>query len=255
MGGCRLRTPVVMKLGGSILKDDESYRQVARFLVRRLHRCAGEHFLVVVSAQNGQTNELEELARGITSTPEPRALDLLWSTGEIRSVAVLTLHLEDMGVDAVGLNIHEMGLRIGQGWDARPSVRVVGTEIQRAIDEHAVVVVPGFFGTKEGGAVVSLGRGGSDLSAVLLAKELDTGRCELIKDVAGYYTRDPDRNPDAEYLPWISYETAVQMAESGCELVQALALEEAREGKLQLLVRGLGDAPAGTVVSSLRDRP
>jgi aspartokinase len=83
----------------------------------------------------------------------------------------------------------------------------------------------------------------------------ERSRCELIKDVPGDYTRDPHRNPDAEYLPWISYETAVQMAESGCELVQALALEVAREGKLQLLIRGLGDAPAGTVVSSFRGRP
>ena len=98
--------------------------------------------------------------------------------------------------------------------------------------------------------MVSLGRGGSDLSAVLLADELEAERCELIKDVVGYFTQDPNVNPHAEYLPWISYETAIEMAERGCELVQPVALEAARERGLQLVVRTLDDAVPGTVVSS-----
>src|SRR6266849_7782115 len=121
MDGCRLGRVVVSKLGGSVLVDDEAYRQAARFLVSRLHESSEERFLTVVSAQNGVTDKLEKLARGITRYPNPRTVDLLWATGEMRSVALLTLHLEELGVTAVGLNGHETGLRFnGSGLaDAR----------------------------------------------------------------------------------------------------------------------------------------
>ena len=250
MDGCRLGRVVVIKLGGSVLVDDEAYRQAARFLVSRLHESSEERFLTVVSAQNGVTDELEKLARGITRYPNPRTVDLLWATGEMRSVALLTLHLEELGVRVVGLNIHEIGLHLNEAGKAQPIVQVVSQQIERALEGHSVVVVPGFFGTKESGMIASLGRGGSDLSAVLLADEFDAARCELIKDVEGYFTEDPDSNPGANYLPWISYETAVEMAERGCELVQRVALEAARQRGLQLIVRKLDGAVAGTVVSS-----
>src|SRR5579863_9668374 len=147
MHGCRLRQIVVLKLGGSVLKDNESYHRAARFIVRRLHRCANERFLIVVSAQNGLTDELEKLAREITRYPTPRALDLLWSTGEMRSVALLTLHLEELGVRAVGLNVHETGLRCSGPGRAEERVQSLSSQLRRAFDEHSIVVVPGFFGT------------------------------------------------------------------------------------------------------------
>src|SRR5713226_7968062 len=250
MDGCRLGRVVVIKLGGSVLVDDEAYSQAARFLVSRLHECSEERFLTVVSAQNGHTDELEKLARGITRYPDPRTVDLLWATGEMRSVALLTLHLEELGVRVVGLNIHEMGLHLNEAEKAGPIIQVVSQQIKRALEGHSVVVVPGFFGTKEGGIIASLGRGGSDLSAVLLADEFDAARCELIKDVEGYFTEDPDSNPGANYLPWISYETGVEMPERGCGLVQRVALEAARQRGLQLVVRKLDGAVPGTVVSS-----
>jgi aspartate kinase len=244
----RLRRLVVIKLGGSVLVDDESYRQAAMFLVRRLHKCSGERFVVVVSARKGLTDELERQARGVKKSPNPRTLDLLWSTGEMRSVALLTLHLEELGVPAVGLNVHETGLRCsepGQA-EARPSLP---SQLRSAFDLHSIVVVPGFFGTLTSGTIVSLGRGGSDLSAVLLAYELGAVRCELIKDVPGYFTDDPDNAPSAERLSSISYDAAIEMARRGCELIQPVALEAARKNSLQLVVRGLSDGVAGTVVS------
>ncbi len=227
MDGCRWGRVVIIKLGGSVLVDDEAYRQAARFLVSRLHECSEERFLTVVSAQNGHTDELEKLARGITRYPDPRTVDLLWATGEMRSVALLTLHLEELGVRVVGLNIHEMGLHLNEAEKAGPIIQVVSQQIKRALEGHSVVVVP-----------------------VLLADEFDAGRCELIKDVEGYFTEDPDSNPGANYLPWISYETAVEMAERGCGLVQRVALEAARQRGLQLVVRNLDRAVPGTVVSS-----
>jgi aspartate kinase len=250
----RWRRVVVIKLGGSVLVNDDSYRQAARFLVRCMHRCSGEHFVVVVSARKGLTDELEQLARDITGEPNPRSLDLLWSTAELRSVALLTLQLEELGVAAVGLNVHETGLRCNDRGQGQTRVQSLSSQLRKALDHNSVVVVPGFFGTLTNGTIVSLGRGGSDLSAVLLAYELEALRCELIKDVPGYFTEDPDNAPSAERLSWISYDLAIEMAQRGCELIQPVALEAARERALQLVVRSLSDEIPGTVVSTDANR-
>jgi aspartate kinase len=112
--------------------------------VRRLHKCSIERFVVVVSAQNGQTDELEGIARRITPYPSKRTLDLLRSTVELRSVALLTPRLEKPGVPAVGLNVHEAGLRLHGGSADETSVTALSNELQRAFDDFSVVVVPGF---------------------------------------------------------------------------------------------------------------
>jgi aspartate kinase len=241
---------VVVKLGGSILRDRESYQQASRFILRRLHRCEDERFVIVVSAQYGLTDELEKLARAITSCPNPRTLDLLWSTGETRSVAMLTLHLEELGIRVAGLNIHETGLCLSDAAAGRAEVQTVSRQIEQALEQHSVIVVPGFFGTREGGMIASLGRGGSDLSAVLLAEGLDAARCELVKDVRGYFTADPNVDPEAKHIPQLSYERALRMADAGCELVQARALEAARIASLRIVVCGLDESAPASVIST-----
>jgi aspartate kinase len=238
-----------MKLGGSVLTDDDSYRNAARFLVRRLHKCSRERFVVVVSARKGATDELERLARGITNYPSRRTLDLLWATGELRSVALLTLHLEELGVAAVGFNIHETGLRFDGPATGDLSVTAISTELRKALQETSIVVVPGFFATLLNGTVVSLGRGGSDLTAVLLAEELEAEQCELIKDVPGYFTNDPNTDSEASHLPFLSYAQAVQIANTGCELVHRQAIECAKAAGLRLVVRSLDEAAPRTVIS------
>jgi aspartate kinase len=235
---------VVIKLGGSILVSEDSYRQAAKFLVRRLHECSRERFVVVVSAQGGQTDELETLARSVTRYPNPRTLDLLWSTGELRSVALLTLHLENMGIPVVAMNAHEAGLRRNRS----DRIETTALQVETALSEHSIAVVPGFFGTTPNGTLFSLGRGGSDLSAVLLAEALHAQQCELLKDVAGYFSEDPNLSEAARHLPRLSYEQALTMASEGCELVQLRALEAARNAGLCLVVRSLiDDAPASIV--------
>jgi aspartate kinase len=248
MDSRRLRKMAVLKIGGSVLVDANSYGRAAQFIVRRLHRCANERFVVVVSAQEGLTDELEELARGITRHPNPRTLDLLWSTGEMRSVALLTLHLEKLGVTAVGLNVHETGLRFNGG-QAEAGVESLSGELRRVFHDHSVVVVPGFFGTLTSGTLVSLGRGGSDLTAVLLAEELEAQQCELVKDVCGYFTEDPHVNGRAEHLARLSYEEALAMADAGCELVHPGAIRVACAAGLRLVVRSLDDTAPASIVS------
>jgi aspartate kinase len=249
MSKCENSCIVVIKLGGSVLPDEDSYGQAARFLVRRLHKCSQERFVVVVSAQDGHTDELERVAREIARRPSQRTLDLLWSTGELRSVALLALHLEGLGVAALGLNTHEAGLRWKGSGSIDDEIEALSAEVYRAFDDHSVAVVPGFLATLASGTIVSLGRGGSDLSAVLLADALDAKRCELIKDVDGYFSEDPHLGGRATHLPELSYETALKMADDGCELVQRRALEAARKAGLRLVVRGLDEDAAATIVS------
>ena len=253
MEGCPRRKVGVIKLGGSVLRDDQSYRDAARFLVQRLHKCFRERFVVVVSARKGVTDELERLARGITNYPSQRTLDLLWATGEMRSVALLTLHLEEMGVAAIGLNIHETGLRFDGASSGDPSITSLSVELRRAFNDASVVVVPGFFATLMSGTVVSLGRGGSDLTAVLLAEELEVEECELVKDVPGYFSEDPKEVPETEHLGWVSYERALRMANAGCEVVQAEALEAARSAGVRLKVRTMTESGHVSVVSERED--
>jgi len=248
---------VVVKLGGSVLSTPKAYGRAARFLLRRLragagaHPLGGERFVAVVSAQNGSTDTLERAARRAAPRPSNRALDLLWSTGEIRSVALLTLHLEALGVAAVGLNTHETGLRLGCGPRAAGPEAVLfhGQRLRAALEAHRVVVVPGFLATDAAETIVSLGRGGSDLTAVLLARSLGAARCELVKDVPGYFSADPRRDSAARQLPAVSYSSALGLADAGCDLVQRAAIEAAAHAGLPLIIRSLDERAPATIVS------
>jgi aspartate kinase len=235
----------VIKIGGSILKNAQSYRRASTFIRNRHKAAPEERLIVVVSAQEGTTDALEETAKTIVPAPKAATLDLLWSTGELRSVALLTLQLQALGVHATGLNIHETGLIVarnghanGNGSHAR-SIRLDRERLCGVLGEHSVAVVPGFFATDGSHSVVSLGRGGSDLTAVLLAAGLGASRCELIKDVPGYFTSDPHRNPNALPVPFLTFEHALELADGGCDLVQRKAIETAAEFDLPLLVRSL----------------
>jgi aspartate kinase len=230
----------VLKLGGSVLRDDRSYAEAARFLQTRLALNQDERLVVIVSAQYGTTDSLLAEAQAIASDPSPLTLDLLWSTGELRSVAVLALHLQKIGVSAVPFNVHQTGLVADRatGTSVRPS-RLIA-----ALAHARVVIVPGFLGVSADAAITSLGRGGSDLTAVLLAVAIRADACELIKDVAGYYTADPHRDSAAQPIHHLSAVDALRMADQGCDLVQRGALAAAAESGLHLVVRSMdADAP------------
>jgi aspartate kinase len=239
----------VLKIGGSVLRDAGSYADVGRFLHVRLTLNQDERLVVIVSAQYGTTDALEAEAQTIANDPSPSALDLLWSTGELRSVALLALHLQKIGVSAVPFNVHQTGLVADRA--AGTSVR---PERLRAALAHArLVIVPGFLGVSAGGAIASLGRGGSDLTAVLLASAIHADACELIKDVAGYYTADPNRNPGARPIHQLSVADAIRMADAGCDLVQRAALVAASNAGLDIVVRSMdADAPVTHVKGNER---
>jgi aspartate kinase len=239
----------VLKLGGSVLRDDPSYAAAARFLQTRLALNQDERLVVIVSAQYGTTDALLAEARSIASEPSHTALDLLWSTGELRSVAILSLHLQKIGVTAAPLNVHQTGLMAGEQDQQRQAGTQVRPERLLAALTHArVVIVPGFLGVSGGGTITSLGRGGSDLTAVLLAMAVRADACELVKDVPGYFTADPHQRADARPIHDLTIDEALHMADGGCDLVQRAALVAAGTGHLQLVIRSMDAAAPVTCV-------
>jgi aspartate kinase len=244
------RQTVVIKLGGSIFTGPVSYARAARFIAQRLAIHSEENLVIVVSAQDGETDALLREAEAIADAPGEAALDLLWSTGEVRSVARLALHLQAVGIRAAALDVQRTGLRIsarGLGV-ARAEFNAAG--IRAALAAHRAVIVPGFLATDNSGVVVTLGRGGSDLTAVLLAAGLGASRCELIKDVPGYFTDDPNVDRNAQHIPRLSFARALAMAEDGCDLVQLAALEAARRCDLPVVVRSLDDNAAESWITA-----
>ncbi len=237
----------VVKIGGSVFTGPAAYRRAAAAVAGRLEACPGERLVVVVSAEHGATDALLATARDIVDEPDAATLDLLWSTGEIRSAALLALSLQSIGVRATAANVHQTGLTVGE--------RTEGTGF-RALRLHAllasydVVVATGFLARAAGDAVASLGRGGSDLTAVLLAAGLGAARCELVKDVPGYFSADPNQDASARHLPALTFDAALAMADAGCELVQRQALESAKTHTLPLVVRGLEHGTATLVTAA-----
>jgi aspartate kinase len=241
----------VIKIGGSVLTGHQGYARVASCLADRHAACPGERLLVVVSAESGHTDALLAEAVAVTSAshdagsrgrPDSSLLDLLWSTGETRSVALLALSLRARGIAATGLSVHETGLERRCGSDR---LRLASTRLGDALTAHAVVIVPGFLATCDQ-RIVSLGRGGSDWSAVALAIALGAGGCELVKDVDGYFTDDPATSASAARIPQLSYRDALRMADDGCPVLQRPAIVAAARARLPLRVRSL--AGTGTLV-------
>jgi aspartate kinase len=244
----RTGTVAVLKIGGSVLTGRQAFRRIAGFIGDRLVEAPGDRLVIVVSAENGTTDALLATATEIVAEPDRSTMDLLWSTGETHAVALLTLHLQARGIHAVAANIHQTGLVAAECAQepGRSSVRPL--RLFALLDEYDVVVAPGFLARGAGDRIVSLGRGGSDLTAVLLAAGLGASCCQLVKDVPGYFTADPKRDPDARPLPAISYAEALAMADAGCRLVQRHALVAARDRALPLLIRAL-NSPDATLVS------
>jgi aspartokinase len=238
----------VVKLGGSVFRNSVSYQRAANFLAQRLVENPTENVVAVVSAQSGETDALLREALGISAEPDDVALDLLWSTGELRSVARLCLHLQAEDVRAAALDVRQTGLRIEKRGAGVSRAKFDSSGIRNALRLCRAVVVPGFLATDAAGKIVTLGRGGSDLTAVVIAAGLGASRCELIKDVAGYFSADPHREAGARHLPILSFAEALAMTDGGCELVQRDALEAAERWDVPLLVRSLEESAVGTWV-------
>ena len=239
---------LVQKYGGTSVADAARIRQVAERIVRT--RDAGNQVAVVVSAMGDTTDELIELARSIAAAPDPRELDLLLSTGELVSCTLVTMALRELGADAVSMNAAQAGIRTDTAHGRASIVALDPKRVRRELDRGRIVIIAGFQGTTEDMDVTTLGRGGSDTTAVALAAALKAERCEVYTDVSGIYTADPRVVPDARQLPEIGYEEMLELASYGAKM-HPRAIELAAWYRVPVLVAdAAGDGP-GTLIHEL----
>ncbi len=238
---------VVQKFGGTSVADPAKIMAAAKKAVAR-HQ-AGDQVVVVVSAMGKQTDALVELARGITATPSAREMDMLLSTGEQVTVALMAMAAHALGVEAVSLAGAQIGIRTDSS-HTRARIRSISTETIRGhLDRGAIVVAAGFQGIDQHGNITTLGRGGSDTTAVALAAVLDADLCEIYTDVDGIYTTDPRILPTACRLPSIAYDEMLELASLGAGVMHARSIEFAKKFGVKVLVRSSFHDGAGTLIA------
>jgi aspartate kinase len=240
-------TLTVQKYGGSSVATTDHITRVAARIAER-HR-AGEQMVVVVSAMGDTTDELIALAAAVTSSPRPREMDMLLSTGEVVSSALLAMALHEEGLGAISLTGQQAGIRTDT---VHRRARISGIDtnrLHRELDRGRVVIVAGFQGVSEDMDVRTLGRGGSDTTAVALAAALKADSCEIYTDVAGIYTADPRIAPKAHPLREIGYEEMLELATTGARVMHARAVEVGELYDVPILVASSFDSSApGTLI-------
>lgn len=239
---------VVQKYGGSSVADAASIKRVAERI--SLYAKAGHQVVVVVSAMGDTTDELIDLAEQITDAPPPRELDMLLTAGERISMAVLSMALNAVGVEARAYTGSQAGL-ITDGEHGRAHIlKVTPGRVRSALEEGAVAIVAGFQGvsasTKD---ITTLGRGGSDTTAVALAAALEADVCEIYSDVDGVFTADPRIVPSARRVPLITCEEMLDMAANGAKILMVRSVEYARRYGVPLHVRSSYSGRLGTIVT------
>ncbi len=238
---------IVQKYGGSSVANIDRIKGVARRIAR--YRRKGHGLVVVVSALGDTTDELLELAYKVTPVPSERETDMLISTGEQVSVALLAMALHKMGVNAISFT----GAQVGIVTDcSHTKARIVGMNadrIKKELKRGRVVIVAGFQGINAEQEITTLGRGGSDITAVALAKTLGAQMCEIYTDVDGVYTADPRIVKDARKLSRISYEEMLELASLGAQVMQGRSMEVAKKFSVPLHIRSSFNNKAGTIIS------
>jgi aspartate kinase len=233
-----------MKFGGSSVGDPDRLKAVAQRLVAA--RQAGNRVVAVLSAMGDTTDELIELARRISPHPKPRAMDMLISVGERISGALAEMALHDLGHEAVSLTGSQAGIVTDTVHGKAKIVDIRPRRIHEALDEGKIVLVAGFQGISTDFDITTLGRGGSDTTAVALAAALGADVCEIYTDVEGVFTADPRIVPEARKLELLSFEEMLEMASSGARVMATRAVEVARIHNVTLQVRSTFSDREGT---------
>jgi aspartate kinase len=243
---------VVMKFGGSSVADPEKLKNVARRLVAA--REAGTRVVAVLSAMGRTTDELLDLAQQISTTPDPRELDMLVSVGERISCALCAMAIHDLGHEAISLTGSQAGIVTDTVHGKAKIVDVRARRIHEALDRDEIVLVAGFQGVSSEHEVTTLGRGGSDTTAVALAAALGADVCEIYTDVDGVFSADPRLVPDARKLDVLSFEEMLEMASSGARVMATRSIEVARSHNVRLHVRSTFTDSPGTWIREEDDK-
>ena len=237
---------IVQKFGGTSVADTQRIQGVAR-RVARTHG-AGHQVVVVVSAMSGVTDGLIKLAREVSDHPSGRELDLLLATGEQTTVALTAMALHALKIDAVALTGAQAGIVTDGVHTKARIVNITPREVHALLEAGSVVIVAGFQGQTAGGRITTLGRGGSDLTAIALAGALQADLCQIYTDVDGVYTADPRIVPAARKLAEISYDEMLELASLGAKVMQSRSVEIAKKFGVPFEVRSSFSEELGTMV-------
>jgi aspartate kinase len=238
---------VVMKFGGTSVAGPEQLLRAAQRIVAA--REAGSRVIAVLSARGKTTDELTEMAFEISPRPEPRELDMLLSTGERISCALCAMAIHDLGHQAISLTGSQAGIVTDSSHTKARILDVRADRIRDALDQDRIVLVAGFQGVStDSRDVTTLGRGGSDTTAVALAAALGAGVCEIYTDVSGVFSADPRIVPEARKLPIVSYEEMLEMSASGAKVLQLRSVEYARNHRVRIHCRSSFEDGPGTLV-------
>ena len=226
---------VVQKFGGTSVADTDKIKNVAKAVIRE--RNLGHDVVVVVSAMGHTTDYLVKMAKDISENPSSREMDMLLSTGEGVSIALLAMALQAQGCPAVSMNAIQVGIMTEKVHSKARIINIKTYKINSHLEKGEVVVVAGFQGVTDDLEITTLGRGGSDTSAVALAGALNAIRCDIYTDVEGVYTTDPRIVPHASRLDEISYEEMLELARVGANVLHPRAVETAKQYNVPLRVR------------------
>lgn len=242
---------IVQKFGGSSVADAESIKRVARRIVAT--KAEGHDVVVAVSAMGDTTDELIELAHSVTENPDPREMDMLLTTGERISMALLAMAIKSLGVDARSYTGSQAGMMTDSQHGAARIVDVSPDRLREALDEGAIAIVAGFQGfNRDSKDITTLGRGGSDTTAVALAAALNADVCEIYTDVDGVFTADPRIVPKAHKVDIVTFEEMLELAAAGAKVLHIRAVEYARRHGVTLHVRSSFADKEGTLVVATR---
>lgn len=238
---------IVQKYGGTSVGTIERIHRVADRVARTQEE--GHHVVVVLSAMSGETDRLLKLAHEVTANPDERELDMLLSTGERVTIALLAMELRGRGLNARSFTGRQVGIITDSAHTKARIARVTADRIKEALNEGVIPIVAGFQGINERSDVTTLGRGGSDLSAVALAAALKANRCVIFTDVDGVYTADPNIVPAARRIDKIAYEEMLEMASLGAKVLQTRSVEFAAKFSVPVEVNSSFTEGKGTLVT------
>jgi len=239
---------IVQKYGGTSVGDTDRILNVAKRIKSFVD--AGNKVVVVVSARSGVTNDLIARAKTFNEMPDEREMDMLLAVGEQETIALTAMALHSLGVKAVSRTGAQAGIYTDFAHTKARITEITGGDIPKCLDEGKVVIVAGFQGVGRDGDITTLGRGGSDLSAIALAAALKADICQIYTDVSGVYTADPRIVKNAKKIPEMSYEELLEMASLGSKVMQARSVEFAQKHNVVFEVRSSFNNEPGTIVKS-----
>lgn len=239
---------VVMKFGGSSLANADKMKRVAEKII--IKKKSGNKVIVVVSAPGDTTDDLIKMAGKITFNPSTREMDMLLATGEMISISLLAMTIDAMGEKVISMTGPQAGILANEDYTHARIREINPQKINDQLAKDNIVIVAGFQALNSRGDVTTLGRGGSDLTAVALAAALKSDSCEIYSDVEGVYTTDPRFVKDAKKIDYISYDEMLEMAGSGSQVLQSRSIEVAKKFNVAIHARSTFSENEGTIITS-----